>query len=72
MCEATIKKNAIFSMRGYLASAPWKAWLTQKTESCLPSSSQIKATLTVVVDIAKYKYMFSPSLDELKKGGLIR
>ena len=28
LCEATINANSIFSILGYLASSPWKAWLT--------------------------------------------
>ena len=28
LCKATINANTIFSILGYLNSAPWKAWLT--------------------------------------------
>ena len=40
--------------------------------SCFLSSSRIKAALTAMADTAKYKYKFTPSLDRLKKGRLLK
>jgi len=39
---------------------------------CILFSSLIKVMLTAVVDMAKYRNMYSPSLDGLKSRGLLR
>ena len=68
--EATTKANVIFSMRGYLALAPWKAWLIKYIRRCTLCSSLINAALTAVVDTVKYGNRSSPFFDRLKSGGL--
>jgi hypothetical protein len=66
------KAMASFSICTYLSSAPLNARLIKYTSFCTPSSSQIRATLTVVGDMARYRYNTSPGMVWLNGDGLAR